>query len=58
MAFPPHPAVQRMAQNMAIAERSLFDAGEVMTQFVVMASERVFLNCNAVGKSGEQGKVL
>ena len=32
-----------MAQNMAIAERSLFDAGEVMTQFVVMASERVFL---------------
>ena len=39
---PPHPAVQRMAQSMALADRSLFEVGEVMTQLVIMAPERVF----------------
>jgi hypothetical protein len=37
----PHPAVQRMAANMALAEQSLFATGEVKTQFIVMTPERV-----------------
>jgi hypothetical protein len=39
---PDHPAVQRMPANMALAERSLFATGRAMTQFVLMAPQRVF----------------
>src|SRR5689334_8643499 len=39
---PDHPTLQRMSSHMALAERSLFATGRVMTQFVLTASARVF----------------